>query len=173
MTPSLVDVGSSAERLSKLSVTEDRVKPVSSTVTRAPTSAIAIADAAADARHEASVRRACVTLGLTDVARISTLPVPASVNNAAGGQQLTRLVKAAMSEILMRSHDRCTEDLRSPTWVPGWDLPLHKAFIRAITPDKPSTADMTTLIDEILDRCRELSRRERPILRPSLSFPAS
>ena len=32
--------------------------------------------------------------------------------------------------------------------VPGWDLPLHKAIMRAITPDKPSTADMTTLIDE-------------------------
>ena len=32
--------------------------------------------------------------------------------------------------------------------VPGWELPLHKAFTRAITPDKPSTADMTILIDE-------------------------
>ena len=47
----------------------------------------------------------------------------------------------------MRCDDRCTEGLRSPTWVPGWDLPLHKAFMRAITPDKPSTGDMTTLID--------------------------
>ena len=44
-----------------------------------------------------------------------------------------------MSEILMRSDDRCTEGLRS----------LHKAFMRAITPDKPSTADTTTLIDEL------------------------
>ena len=34
------------------------------------------------------------------------------------------------------------------SWVPGWDLPPHKAFMRAITPDKPSTADMTTLIEE-------------------------
>ena len=48
----------------------------------------------------------------------------------------------------MRSDDRCTEGLRSPTWVPGWGLPLHKAFMRAITPDKPTTTDMTTLIDE-------------------------
>ena len=45
----------------------------------------------------------------------------------------------------MSCDDRCTEGLRSPTWVPGWDLSLHK---RTITPDKPSTADMTTLIDE-------------------------
>ena len=54
-----------------------------------------------------------------------------------------------MSEILMRSDDRCTEGFRSPTWVQGWDIPLHKVFMRAITPDKPTTADMTTLIDEV------------------------
>ena len=53
-----------------------------------------------------------------------------------------------MTEILMRSEDRCLAGLKPPSWGPGWDLPLHKAFMRAITPDKPSTADMTTLIDE-------------------------
>ena len=60
-----------------------------------------------------------------------------------------------MTEILMRSDDRCIAGLKSPSWVTGWDLPLHKAFMRAITPDKHSTADMTTLIDEF---CRQLSR---------------
>ena len=35
------------------------------------------------------------------------------------------------------------------------ELPLHKAFMRAISPDKPSTADMTTLIDEFF---RQVSR---------------
>ena len=169
VTPSLVDVESSAERLSKLSVTGDSAKHVSSTLAHARAAAIATADAAADARDDASVRRAYVMLGLKDVARISTLPFPASVSKAAGAQQLTRSVKAAMSEILMRSDDRCTEGLRSPTWLPGSDLPLHKAFMRAITPEKPSTADMTTLIDEISDRCGEISRRERPVRRPSLS----
>ena len=119
------------------------------------TAAIATADAAADARYEASVRRAYVTLGLKEEARIATLPFPASVNKAARAQQLTRLVKAAMTEILMRSDDRCTVGLNSPTWIPGWDLPLHKAFMREITPDKPSTADMTTLIDECF---RQVSR---------------
>ena len=59
-----------------------------------------------------------------------------------------------MTEMLMRSDDRCTEGLKSPTWVPGWDLLLHKAFMRAITPE-PSTADMTTLID---DSFRQVSR---------------
>ena len=119
VTPSLVDVASSAERLSKLSVTEDRTKSVSSTLARTRTSAIAPADDAADSRHQASVRRAYVTIDLKYVARISALPFPASLNKAAGAQQLTRSVKAAMSGILMRSDDRSTEGLRSPTWVPG------------------------------------------------------
>ena len=125
-------------------MTGDRAKPVSSTLARARTAAIATADAAADARHEASVRRAYITLGLKDIARISTLPFLASANKAAGAQQLTGSVKAAMTEILMRSDDRCTESLSSPSWVLGWDIPLHKAFTRAITPDKPSTCLLYT-----------------------------
>ena len=47
----------------------------------------------------------------------------------------------------MRRDDRCTAGPKSPSRVPGWDHPLHKAFMRAITHDKPSTADMTTLTD--------------------------
>ena len=154
-TPSLVEVASSAESLSKLTVDVDRATPVSSRLAHARTAAIAAADAAADAKHETSVRRAYVTLGIKDVARIATLPFPASVSNSAGAQQLTRSVKATMTEILMLSDDRCTEGLNSPSWVPGWERPLHKAFMRAIISDKPSTADMTTLIDEFF---RQVSR---------------
>ena len=122
--------------------------PVSSRLTHARTATVATADAAADARHEASVRPAYITLGLKAVARIATLPFPASVSKAAGVQQLTRSVKTAVAEKLMLSDDRCTAGLNSPSWVPGWYLPLLEAFMLAITPDKPSTADMTTLIDE-------------------------
>ena len=86
---------------------------------------------------------------------MATPPFPASVNKAAGSQQLTRPVRASSTEILMRSDDRCTAGLNSPSWVPGWELPLRKALMRAITPDKPSTADMTTLIDESF---RQVSR---------------
>ena len=75
-----MDVASSAESLSKLAVTVDRAKPVSSRLEYARTAAIAAADAAADARHEASVRRAYVTLGLKEVASIATLPFPAFVS---------------------------------------------------------------------------------------------
>ena len=93
-----MDVASSAERLSKLTASGDRAMPVSSRLAHARTAAIATADAAADARHEASVLRAYGTVGLKEVARIATLPFPASVNKAAGAHQLTRSVKAAMTE---------------------------------------------------------------------------
>ena len=93
VTPSLVDVAFSAERLSKPSVNGDRAKPLSLTQTLACTAEIATADAGADARHEASVRLGYVTLSLKDVARVSTLPFPASVNKASGAEQLTRWVK--------------------------------------------------------------------------------
>ena len=63
-TPSLVNVASSAERVSKLTVSGGRAMPVSSRLAHARTAAIAAADAADDARHEASVRRAYATLGL-------------------------------------------------------------------------------------------------------------
>ena len=76
--------------LSKLTVSGDRAMPVSSRLAHARTAAIAAPDAATDARHEASVRRAYVTLGLKKVARIATLPFPAYVDKAAGAQQLTR-----------------------------------------------------------------------------------
>ena len=97
VAPSLVDVASSDERLSKTSVSGDRAKPVPSTLPHARPSVIATADAAANSRHEASVLRAYVTLGPIDVVRIATIPFPASLTKAAGAQLLTRSVKAATS----------------------------------------------------------------------------
>ena len=91
-----MNVASSADRLSKRTMSGDRAIPVSSRLAHARTAPIAAADAAANARHEASVRRAYVTLGLKELARIATLPFPASVHKAAGAQQLTRSVKATM-----------------------------------------------------------------------------
>ena len=91
VTPSLVVVASSDERLSKLYVTGDRAKPVSSTLAHVRTAAIATADAAADVRYDASVRRAYVTLGLKGIGRISTLPLPASVNKTGRNSSLGRL----------------------------------------------------------------------------------
>ena len=148
LTPTLVNVPSSAERLTKLSVIGDHAKPVFSALAHARSAAIASADAFADKRCGGSVRRAYVTLSLKDAARIISLSFPASVNKAVGVQRLTLSVKEAMLETLMRSDDRCTEGLRPPTWVHGWDLPLRQSFMRATTPDKPWTADMTTLIVE-------------------------
>ena len=98
VTPSLVDVASFAERLGKLVVTGDRAKPVSSNLAHARTAAKSTADAAADARHEAAVPRAYITLGLNDIARISTLPFPASASKAAGAQQLEWRIPGTQKE---------------------------------------------------------------------------
>ena len=117
MTPSLVGVTPSTERLSKMTVTEDRVKLVSSDFARAHTSAINTAHAAAEANHVTSVRHPYVTVSHKDVSGISVLPFPASRNKADGVQQLTRSVKSAMSDIPMRSDELCTEGLQSPKWV--------------------------------------------------------
>ena len=53
-----------------------------------------------------------------------------------------------MTDILMHCDDRCKEGVRAPTWVTGGIHPLRLAFDRAITPDRPTTARMTTLIDD-------------------------
>ena len=71
MTPSLVDVASSAEHRRKMTVTDDHVKPVPSDLYPARTSAIDTADAAGEVKHVTSVRRACITIRHTVLPRIS------------------------------------------------------------------------------------------------------
>ena len=44
--------------------------------------------------------------------RISVLPFPTSLNKSDGTQQLTRWVRSAMTDILMRCNDRCQEYVR-------------------------------------------------------------
>ena len=150
--PSLVDIASSAERLSKLTVSGDRTKPVPSDLARERTAELATAAALAKSTPDDPVGRAYVKLPYKDVLRISVLPFPASLNKSDGTQQLTRSVRSAMPDILMRCDDRCQEGARAPTWVPGWIPPLRMAFNRAITPDRPTTARMTTLIDEFYEQ---------------------
>ena len=147
LTPSRVDIASSAERLSKLTVSGDRTKPVSSNLARERTAKLDTPTALAKSTLGDSVRRTCVKLSYKDVSRISVLPFPASLNKSDGTQQLTRSVRSAMTDIVMRCHDHCQESVRAPKWVPGRIHPLRLAFNRPITPDRPTTAPMTTLID--------------------------
>ena len=67
-----------------------------------------------------------------------------------GTQQITSSVRSATTDILMRCNDRCQEGVRALTWVPGWIHSLRLAFNRAVTPDRPTTARMTTFIDDFL-----------------------
>ena len=78
VTPSLVDIASAAERLSKLTVPGDRTKPVSSDLARARTAELTTAAKRAKSTLGNSVRSAYVKLTYKDVFRISVLPFPAS-----------------------------------------------------------------------------------------------
>ena len=62
VTPSLADVASFTERLSKLTVSGGHTKPVSSDLVRARTSAIATAAVTAKATLDDSIKRAYVKL---------------------------------------------------------------------------------------------------------------
>ena len=123
VTPFLVDIASSADRLSKLTVSGDRTKPVSSDLVRERTAELATAAALDKSTLDDSVRRAYVKLSYKDVSRISVLPFTASLNKSDGTQQLTRSVRSAMTDILMRCDDRCQEGVRAPTCVPVGSTP--------------------------------------------------
>ena len=47
-------------------------------------------------------------------------------------------------------NERNSEGLRSAAWAPGWECPLQRSFERArcITPNKPTTSPVITLMDK-------------------------
>ena len=148
MIPSLVDVSASAELLGRLSVSDTRAMPVSSNIAHAQSAAIEAAAAAAAAKHTAGVKRAYRHLGLKDIARISILPFPSSINPSEAAQQLTRSAKLSTSDILVKCDENNHEGIKAVKWIPGWEYPLQKSFERAITPDKPTTASLTAVMDD-------------------------
>ena len=90
----LVQVASSAELLGRLTIADDRAKPVSSNVAHGRSSAIEVTAAAAEAKHNSSVRRLYVTTPLKYIDRVSTLPFSSSVNQSEAAQQLIRTTKS-------------------------------------------------------------------------------
>ena len=99
VSPSLVDVASSDNRLSKRTVSDGHTKSVSSDLALARTSAIAIAAAKDKATLDDLVKRAYVKLPHKDLARISVLPFPTSLNKHGDAQQHTCSDRSAMSDI--------------------------------------------------------------------------
>ena len=89
-----------------------------------------------------------MTTTLNDFNRVSTLPFSSSVNRSEAAQHIIRITKCCLSSILMLCNERNPEGLRSATWVLGWEFPRQRSFERAITPAKPTTAFLTTLVDD-------------------------
>ncbi|MEP2272376.1 MAG: hypothetical protein ABJI23_13850, partial [Marinobacter sp.] len=83
------------------------------------------------------------------ISRISVLPFPSSINPSDAGQQLTSSVKASASDMLMMCNDDSHEGFSSADWIPGWEYPLKNSFRRAIARDKPTTAPLSTLMNDV------------------------
>ena len=114
VTHSLVDIASSAERLGKRIVSGDSIKPVCLDSSIVCTSANAPATSTAKAALDDSVKLVKFMLLHIDADLISVQSFPGALNKSDGAQKLTRSVKSAMSGILMRCNERCTEAVRSP-----------------------------------------------------------
>ena len=88
MVPSLVEVASSAEFLGRLTIANDRAKPVSSKAAHARSADLEAATAVAEEKHISSVQRRYSTTPLKDIDRVSTLLFSSSVNESEAAQQL-------------------------------------------------------------------------------------
>ena len=98
-------------------------------------------------KDTAEVKLAYKHLGLKDIARINILPSPCSIKPSDAAQLLARSAKSSASDILLMCNDDSHEEFRPSDWISGWEYTLEKSFTRTITPDKPTTAPLATLID--------------------------
>ena len=74
------------------------------------------------------------------------MPFHAALDNTDAAHQLTRSVKVAAADILVRCDDKCFDGLDLKSWILGWELPLRECVQRAIAPDKPSTSLTTSTV---------------------------
>ena len=76
------------------------------------------------------------------------MPFSPNVNRTDTTYQLTRSVKLALADILIMCDERCVAGLEADTRIRGWEGPLLKLVRKAITPDRPSSADLMRVFDE-------------------------
>lgn len=114
VVPSLVNVASSAERLGRLIMFNDRAMPVSSKRIHARTSAIDSATAAAEIKHAADVKNTYIYIGLKDTARIPILRFPSLINQSGGAKQFTHSANSSLSYVLTRCNELNNDDLPPP-----------------------------------------------------------
>ena len=118
--------------------------------------------AAAEAKCTSKVKRLYVATPLKHIDHVSTLPFSSSVNQSQAAQQLVRTTNACLSSILRLCDERNSESLRSATGISGWEYPRQQSFERAITPGKPTTSALTTLMDELFEQVARALRNGAP-----------
>ena len=101
-----------------------------------------------DVAHIADVKRAYANTNVHKIERITIMPFHTALDKTDAAHQLARIIKLALSDILVRCDDQCFDGLEAPTWVPVWELPLRKFIQKVITPDKTSTSDLTNTFDD-------------------------
>lgn len=131
----LVAVAFSAQLFIRLTISADRTTLALSNVVHARAPPIA----------------AAATLPPTSrtfIAFQPSLSSPPQTRRTARNSSHVRL-KSPLSDVLMVCNELNPEDLRTSTRVPGWEYPLQKSFVRAITPDKSTTSRLSTLVGDL------------------------
>ena len=116
------------------------------------------------AECDAGVKRDYASTNVHKMERVTTTRFHTAVDKTDAAHQLARSIKLAIGDILVRCDHQCFDGLETTTWVPRWKLPLRKCTQKALTPDKPSTFDVTNTFDDFFptDEPGSPQRCQRP-----------
>ena len=108
-----------------------------------------------DSSHSAAVSNAYNNIDLRKVERVHPMPFSPNVDRTDTTHQLTRSVKLALADSLIMCDECCVAGVEADTWIRGWERPRLKLVRKAITPDRPSSGDLTRVFDEFFVQVKE------------------
>ena len=94
-------------------------------------------------------------MDLRKVERVHPMPFSPNVDKTDTTHELSRSIKFALADIFIMCDERCVAGLEADTWIRGWERPLRKLVRKPITPDRPSSADLTRVFDEFFVQVEE------------------
>ena len=143
---------------SLLVAVDDSVRPVSSAIAHTPTASANAAAAAEEAARVTKVQRAFITMPVKHMGKVATMPLSTSLPQADAFSQLIRSVRIVLNDILVYCDDSGTT-IDSDTYVRGWERPLEKRLLDAVSAGKSATSDLSlTIADFFLQVGRALDQ---------------
>jgi len=130
---------------SLLVAVDDSVRPVSSTIAHTLTASANAAAAAEKAARVTKVQRAYITMPVKHMGKVATMPLSTSLPQADAFSQLIRSVRIVLNDILVYCDDSGTT-IDSDTYVRGWERPLEKRLLDAVSAGKSATSDLSLTI---------------------------